>query len=109
LAAVRTPALVESSGFKEAKRALAGEYREIDRVVSDLEDLIRCDYLLPAIQVDAKEMPNVYAIRMDYPPLGERGIGLFLVTYHATPRTPVHPVRPYRTFTMLTIEERQRR
>lgn len=48
---------------------------------------------------------NVYVIRMDYPPHGSNGLGLFRVIYHATAPAP-SPTEPYRTITLLTISVR---
>ena len=103
MAPIRSPVLNRIDHFTESLAALSSEYPQIEETIKELEELIRCDFLLPEIPVSATEIPNVYAIRMDYPPLGERGIGHFLITYHATQPTP-SPALPYYTITMLTIQ-----
>lgn len=91
--------------FDTHLEALQGEYPAIDKEVQDLEELLRLDYVLPEIKVDPESALNVYAIKLDYRPLGAAGRSRFLVTYHATDPEP-SPNTPYRTFTMLTITER---
>ena len=98
--------VVEDDTFQQSVDALRGQYPHIDSALTDLRELLRCDYQLPQIAVSKGQ--NVYAVRMDYPALGANGVALFLVTYHATPARP-GPGTPYKTITMLTISPRLRR
>jgi hypothetical protein len=62
------------------------------------------EYTLPLFLVG--ETNDVYLHRLDYPPHGSAGQGLFIVTFHATRIAPA-PNTHYRTFTFLTIGERK--
>ncbi len=95
----------ESSVFAAAAEDLQKAYPEVREEIDKLQELLRCGYVLPQIPIQPDTFPNVYAVRMDYPPLGERGVALFLVTYHATSPAPSLTV-PYQTITMLTIQKR---
>ncbi len=107
MAPIMASAVVQSDEFQKSLVSLRGKYPHIDEEVDDLQELLRFDYQLPPIPV-SKDLENVFAIRLDYPALGERGLGLFLVTYHSTPANP-NPASPYKMITMLTIELRTKR
>jgi hypothetical protein len=103
---MRGSEVVRDSSFEDDLAALRGMYPEIDRVVSELVDVLLLDYDLPEIPVEVKTLQQVYAVLLDYPPLGPSGPQRFLVTYHATDPTP-SPQTPYRTYTLLRITERR--
>jgi hypothetical protein len=85
--------------------ALRTDFPAIDAAIDDLRDTLRLDYDLPEIPVNADRYPNVYLIRVDYPPLGSAGRGLFVVTYHTTDSRP-SPHDPYRTVTLIDLAVR---
>ncbi len=105
MAAMRASTVTEDASFVEEKHALCAKYPEINVVVDELKEALRLDYAVPEFPVDPEKLPGVYAIRLDYPPLGSAGRGRFLVTYHATDASPSMTI-PYRRFTLLTIQER---
>jgi hypothetical protein len=93
--------------FRAQVDALKAQYPQIGIVVDELCEVLRFGYSLPQFLVDPHDSgyPNVYLVRVDYPPLGAAGAGKFLVTYHATePMMSMN--RPYQTFTLLSIEVR---
>lgn len=96
-----------ADSFNSDLDQLRPEYPLIDECVEELEEFLKLDYVIPEILVD-RDTPNVYATKLDYPPLGSAGKSLFLVTYHATDPNP-SPRTPYRTFTFLSITERTRK
>ena len=104
--AMRGSVVERAPTFEADVAGLRDEYPAIDGPVNDLDEFLRLDYDLPEITVDPSAAPNVYAVKLDYPPQGAGGRSRFLVTYHATDAQP-SPVTPYRTFTLLTITERR--
>lgn len=97
-------ARVARSGiFNSDLKALHKRYPKIGAVIDRWIDDLRLGYTLPEFLVDP-QYPHVYAIRVDYPPLDARGLGLFLVTYHATDPKPPSMREPTR---ILTINERE--
>ena len=105
MGAVRASQCVREAQFVTDLRALQSKYPKVDAAIDEFCETLVLDYELPRMLVSPKTLPNVYAHRIDYPPLGEAGLGRFLVTYHATDPAP-SPKTPYRTFTLLTISER---
>jgi len=83
---------------------LKQSYPEIEAVVADLEEFLKLDYTIPEIAVDPENMPLVYAVKLDYPPMKAGGRSRFLVIYHATDAKP-SMITPFRTFTLLAIRE----
>jgi hypothetical protein len=104
MAAMRAPEVVEAESFIADLNALRKKFPEIDAVVANLRELLLLGYSLPHLLVDEDEIPGVYVTRLDYPPLGPAGLGLFLVTYHQTGATPSMATPLYRC-TLLTITE----
>jgi hypothetical protein len=85
---------------------LRTEYPRIDAVLDEFCEALRLDYVLP-FQRASDDRKDVYVHRMDYPPLGSAGQGLFLVLFHSPPSTPGRG--PYRTSTIIAILLRVRR
>jgi hypothetical protein len=106
MAPMRTADINHSGPFDTAVAALRVQYPDIDTAVDDLKDALRLDYDLPEYPIDGGDEPDIYSARLDYPPLGASGMAKFLVTYHATKRTPGWH-QPYRTVTLLSIEDRE--
>jgi|SRR5579859_7279661 len=107
MAPARGAAVKASKTFEADRKALAEKYPDLEHVLTELADLLMLGYDLPEIPVDRETDPRVYAIRLDYPPMGSAGRGAFLVTYHATdPKPNLSMTEPYRVFTLLTITER---
>ena len=101
---MRAPVVVRDETFKKDLAKLLTKYPELDKAIQENEYLLGLNYPLPHMPADTSS-PKVYAVRIDYPPMGSRGIGRFLMTYHATDLTP-HMQIPLQTFTLLTIAER---
>jgi len=106
--AIRGSVAIRTETFKAQLDGLKEEYPQIEDPIAELEEFLCLDYDLPEIRVDPDSAPNVYAIKVDYPPKGSEGRSRFLVTYHGTDPKP--SLRdPYRTITLLTITERTQR
>ena len=105
---VRMAELKRTEAFEDDLKALREKYDKIDAAVGDLRDVLLLGYDLPHIPVD-EDIPNVFAIKVDYPPLGSLGQGRFLATYHQAIDEGGHAANPMnnplRTFTLLTITE----
>ncbi len=105
MGAMRACTVTEDASFLAEKGALCAKYPAINTAVEDLKEALQLDYAVPEFPVDPDGLPGVYAIRLDYPPLGSAGRGRFLITYHATDPAP-SMTNPYRRFTLLTVTER---
>ena len=104
---MRAPEVVQASSFTADLDALRPRFPEIDAVVADLRELLTLGYSLPHLLVDHEEIPGVYVTKLDYPPHGAAGLGVFLVTYHQTDTTPSMRTALYQC-TLLTITELER-
>ena len=71
-------------------------------MVRDLGEFFTYNYDL--IETPIPDRPGFFATRVDYPPHGSAGLGVFLLTYEAPDPTP-HMREPYRTFTFHTLVE----
>jgi hypothetical protein len=103
MVAMRASVIVNrTKKFRVDVAGLAATYPHIEKAVVDAEDSLRLGYQLPHLPVDPM-MPDVYAIRVDYPPLGSAGLGRFIAAYHGTKPSAVNASQ---IFTMLRIQER---
>jgi hypothetical protein len=106
MAAMRAPEVVLAKSFTADVEALRAEFPEIDGVVNDLRELLLLGYSLPHLLIDPDqgELPGVYVTKLDYPPHGPDGLGVFLVTYHQSLPAPSMTTPLYR-YTLLTMTE----
>jgi len=102
MAAMRAPEVVPADQFAADIEALRERFPEIAAVVADLRDLLLLGYHLPHVLISPDTLPGVYAVKLDYPPLGPAGHGVFLVIYHQTDSTP-SMVTPLYRCTLLSI------
>ena len=100
---IRGSKVVLDPSFHSDLEGLRGGYPEVDDAVKDLTGMLVLDYDLPEMTVDVGN--HVYAILLDYPPKEADGLQQFAVVYHATDPKPSW-TKPYRTFTLLTITDR---
>jgi hypothetical protein len=101
---MRAPKFYYTATWDVGVAALRLRYPAIEYAIEDFQYALVLDYGLPEVPVDP-DRPDVYAMRIDYPPLGAAGRQRFLVTYLSTEFKP--PVGlPYREITMLRIDER---
>jgi hypothetical protein len=78
---------------------LRARYSEIDSVVDTFKNDLANNPKLTRMPLGGE----LFAQRVDYPPLGADGIQRFLVIYHAPPG---HQANPMQQFTLLAILER---
>ncbi len=104
--AMRAAEVIKTPYVDRQITELSQTYPAIGAAVNDFCEALRLDYILPFQKV-TDDQKNVYVHRIDYPPLGKSGHGLFLAVFHATPSTPSMTV-PYRTYTILSVTVRQR-
>ena len=106
--ALRAAELRLEKQFEADREGLRAEYPQIEEAIDTLRDVLILGYDLPQIPVDT-EAPNVFAIKVDYPPHGSQGLGQFIVTYHELLQQEKHAANPMtvplRVFTLLTISE----
>lgn len=105
MTALRPPVVNRGETFEQDLAAIHVNYPEIRSVVDELCDVLRDSWGVPHRPI-ANGTENVYAVRLDYPPHGSNGLGLFLVTYHATPEAFNKMSEPLRTYTLLSIVTR---
>lgn len=105
--AIRASKVDKSPKFQADLVALSGTYPKLGTVLDELADVLCLESSLPHFPVDPKKHGSrVHAIRVDYPPHGAQGSGLFVLVYHRTdPATP-SPATPYRTYTLLRLSTR---
>jgi len=106
--AVRMAEVRRTDAFEADLKELRKTYHQIDAAWAELRDTLLPGYDLPLSPVD-DAVPNVFAQKMDYPPLGALGLGRFVVTFHLTIDQAGHAANPMsnplRIFTFLTITE----
>jgi hypothetical protein len=97
-----------AESFDHDLAVLLPKYSELPDVVTAFMDALAHNVKLTRIPLDdgsgQDDFQGLFAQLLDYPPLGEMGIQLFRVTYHAPPK---HEANPWQRFTLLTIVERQ--
>lgn len=98
---LRADDVVRSESFNLDVATLLAGYPEIEKTVRALSDTL----ILNVPHRPIKVGKNLFAIKVDYPPLGSSGRGLFLVTYHHNGGVPQSGdvSRPGRVYTFLTI------
>lgn len=72
-----------SEPYKDSLRLLAESYPDVRQYAVETEDALRLGYPLPQMPVDTQRFPGVFAIMIDYPPLGSAGRCMFCATYLA--------------------------
>jgi hypothetical protein len=106
MGAMRAPSVIRAATFESDISALRSNYPQIDDAVGQLEADLQEAWAPPHIEVDALEFPGVYAVGLDYPPLGAQGTKKFLLIYHATAEARNKMSEPLRTYRLLSIAER---
>ena len=99
MAAMWATTVEQEASFVDHLNRLRKDYPKIDEPIDEFIDRLRTYFTLPNIPVDPDSHPNIFADKLDYPPLGSEGAGCFLVTYYASPvaENPMQgPVRRYR-------------
>jgi hypothetical protein len=107
MAPMRAPRVERAPPFHEDLAALREKYSTINDVVDDLSETLTAVWRPPHTPVDPSSLPEIFAVNLDYPPSGAEGRGIFRITYHATPEVANKMSDPLRTYTLLTIQERQ--
>ena len=100
---IRGSKVVLDPSFHSDLEGLRGSYPKVDDAVNNLTQTLELGYHLPETNIDIGS--QVYMVLLDYPPKGADGFQQFRVVYHATDPEPSW-TRPYRTFTLLTITDR---
>lgn len=101
---IRGSAVSRDDSFNNDVAGLEKTYPKIEQTVAELEDGLKLDHELPHVALP--DLPDTFAVFVDYPPNGASGIQQFEVIYHATTPSPSWN-EPYRHFTLLTIEDRR--
>lgn len=105
---VRASEVNTTDAFKADMKTLRQKYPEIDAAFNELRDTLLLGYNVPLMPVDLPS--NVFAQKMDYPPMGSLGLGRFIVTFHHVMDEKGHAANPMtnplRIFTFLTVSER---
>jgi hypothetical protein len=105
MAAVRAPTVESAPSFDQDVAALRTKYPEIDSAVSELMENLRSYWTIPHHPVDPATHPNIYAEKLDYPPLGAAGAGRFLATYYGSPLTTNPMQEPLHRFLLISLTD----
>jgi hypothetical protein len=103
--AMRASVVQQSPPFVADLTTLRVAYPAIDDAIDEVTEPLRLGYQLPLDRVPGTAK-GIYALRVDYPPLGGAGRGVLVMTFHMTEPHP-SAVSPYQTFTLLTLSERK--
>jgi len=101
--AMRGAVVEEAPSFIANVKALRDRYPRIREAIDEFKQALKLDYVIPMLRV-SESTPQVYAQKMDYPPMGSGGRGRFVVVLHATKAAPSMN-QPFRTYTLLAISE----
>ena len=107
MSALRAPTVTQGPTFRDDVEALRNKYPEIDSVITELAEALTVSWHVPHRPIPNQSNPHVYGVALDYPPHGSSGIGVLLVTYHATPEAMNKMSEPLRRYTLLTLSDRQ--
>jgi len=95
-----------AESFTEDLAVLVSAYPKLTALISDLKEALKNNIGITRMPLDdpdgPAEFPDVFAQLLDYPPLAEKGINKFRVTYHAMSEK----ANPWQHFTLLSIRER---
>ncbi len=103
MAAMWASTVTLSEPFVADVESLRADFPDIDECVEDFGNVLRTYWTITHFPVDTDSLPNVFAEKIDYPPHGAEGAGLFLVTYHAADGNANPMQGPTRRFTLLSL------
>lgn len=107
--ALRAPEIRTADSFQSDVEALRSRFPEIDAAIEEWLDALRGEWDIPHRAIDPQTHPGAYTANVDYPAGGSEGLGVFCVTYHATPRAGNPMQYPLRIYTVLSITLRESR
>ena len=102
MTALRAPVVNRGNQFQRDVDALSKKYPDLEPVVREMADAMIDSWGIPHRPIGGPT-PDLYAVRLDYPPHGSAGLGVFLLTYHATAEAHNKMRDPLRTYTLLSL------
>lgn len=96
-----------AESFDEDLAVLLSKYQDLPSVVDKFKVALANNVKLTRMPLDdgtgPEEYPGVFVQLLDYPPLGQAGIQLFRIGYHAPPD---HKANAWQRFTLISLVER---